>query len=98
MKLIKSLENRGVLLKGTTRSITCQEGGFLNFLKPLMIVDLILMKSSFTPTAKSFLLSLGLYARMTTTDAAPQKEIFGSGTTTLIISKKEMEDITKIVK
>ena len=36
MKVIKSLENRGTLLKGTTRKITSQEGGFLNFLKPLM--------------------------------------------------------------
>ena len=36
MKVIKSLENRGILLKGTTRKITIQEGGFLNFLRPLM--------------------------------------------------------------
>ena len=28
MKVIKSLENIGILLKGTTRNITCQEGGF----------------------------------------------------------------------
>ena len=32
MKVIKSLENSGVLLKGTTRKFTSQEGGFLNFL------------------------------------------------------------------
>ena len=43
-KLIKSLENRGILLKGTTRKITNQEGGFLNFLKPLMTAGLPLMK------------------------------------------------------
>ena len=36
MKVIKSLENREILLKGTTRKITSQEGGFLNFLRPLM--------------------------------------------------------------
>ena len=29
MKVIKSLENRGILLKGTTRKITSQKGGFL---------------------------------------------------------------------
>ena len=45
MKVIKSLENRGILLKGTTRKITTQEGGFLNFLRPLMTAGLPLMKS-----------------------------------------------------
>ena len=44
MKVIKSLENRGILLKGTTRKITIQEGGFPNFLKPLMTAGLPLMK------------------------------------------------------
>ena len=29
MKVIQSLENRGILLKGTTRTITNQKGGFL---------------------------------------------------------------------
>ena len=28
MKAIKSLENKGILLKGTTRKITSQKGGF----------------------------------------------------------------------
>ena len=32
MKVIKSLENSGILSKGTTRKITSQEGGLLNFL------------------------------------------------------------------
>ena len=36
MKVIKSLQNRGILLKGTTRKITSQKGGILNFLRPLM--------------------------------------------------------------
>ena len=36
MKVIKYLENRGVLLKGTVTEITIQEGGFLNFVRPLM--------------------------------------------------------------
>ena len=34
MKVIRSRKNRGILLKGTTRKLTSQEGGFLNFLKP----------------------------------------------------------------
>ena len=33
MKVIKSLENRGILLKGTTTKITSQKGG--DVLKPL---------------------------------------------------------------
>ena len=32
MKVIRSLENRGILLAGTTKKITSEEGGFLNFL------------------------------------------------------------------
>ena len=44
MKVIKSLENWEILLKGTTRKITIQEGWFTNFLKPLMTAGLSLMK------------------------------------------------------
>ena len=40
MKVIKSLENRGVLLKGTATKITSQEGRILNFLRPLMTASL----------------------------------------------------------
>ena len=86
-KIIKSLKNRGILLKGTTRKITGQEGGFLNFLRPLMTAGLPLMKSVLTPLAKSVLLRLGLSAGMSAGDAAIQKmEIDGSGTAALIIS------------
>ena len=53
IKVIWSLVNRGILLKGTTRKITSQEGGFLDFLRPLMTADLPLMKSLLTPLAKS---------------------------------------------
>ena len=59
-KVIKSLENRGTLLKGTTRKITSQEGGFLSFLGPLMTAGLPLMKSVLTHLAKSVLLPLEL--------------------------------------
>ena len=34
MKVIKSLENTAILLRGTTRKITSQEGGFLNLSVP----------------------------------------------------------------
>ena len=58
MTVTKSLENRGTLLKETTRKITSQEGGFLNFLRPLMTAGLLLMKSVLTPLDKSVLLTL----------------------------------------
>ena len=41
---------------------------------------------------------LGLTAAASATDAAINKKIFGSGTTTLIISNDEMNSILKIVK
>ena len=36
IKVIKSLENRAILLKGTTRKIISQERRFLQFLRLLM--------------------------------------------------------------
>ena len=72
-KVSKSLENRGILLKGTTRKITTQQGGFLNFLRPLITAGLQLMKSVLTPLAKSILLAFELSAAMSATDAAIPK-------------------------
>ena len=40
MKVIKSLEKRGILLKRTTRKITGQERGSFNIAKPLMTAGL----------------------------------------------------------
>ena len=62
IKVIKSLENRGILLKGTATKITSQEGGFLNFCRPLMTAGLLLMKSVLFPIylAKSVLIPLEL--------------------------------------
>ena len=48
--------------------------------------------------AKSVLIPLGLSAGISVADAAIQKKIYGSGTTALIISNEEFEDIMKIVK
>ena len=85
IKVIKYLENRGILSKKTNRKIASQEGEFLNFLKLLMTADLPLMKSILTPLAKNVLILFELIAAVTS-DAA------------LIISNEEMEDITKIIK
>ena len=74
MKVIKSLENRGILLKGTIRKIASQEGGILDFLRPLITAGLPLMKSVLTPLAKNILLSFGLSAAMSASDAAIQKK------------------------
>ena len=43
MKAVKPLQNRGILLKGTSRKITSHEWGLLNVLKPLMTAGLPLM-------------------------------------------------------
>ena len=48
IKVIRSSENKVILLKGTTQEINSQEGGFLNFLRPLMTTALPLMKILFS--------------------------------------------------
>ena len=63
-----------------------------------MTAVLPLMKSVLARLAKGILIPLGLSAGMLAADAAIQKKIYGSGTTALIISDEEMEDIMKIVK
>ena len=62
MKVIMSLENRGILLKGTTTKITSQEGRSLNFLWPLITAGLPLMKSVLTSLAENALIPLRLSA------------------------------------
>ena len=54
------------------------------------------MKNVLKPLAKSVLIPLGLTAAASATDAAIQKEIYGLGMTTLIISNEEINDIKKI--
>ena len=56
------------------------------------------MKHVLKPLTKSVLLSLGLTAAASATDAASHKKMFGSGTTILIILDEKMNDIMKIVK
>ena len=69
MKVIKSLENRGISWKVTARKITIQEGGLLNFLRPLMTAGLPLLKIVLNALAKSVLLTLGWSAGMSAADA-----------------------------
>ena len=72
-----------------------QSGGFLGSLLsklagPLMKVAI--------PLAKNVLAPLGITAAASAIDAGIQKKIHGSGTTTLMISNKEVNDMMKIVQ
>ena len=68
-------------------------------LGPLLKPGLSLIRNVLKPLAKSVLIPLRLTAGASyPTDAAAHKEMFGSNTTTLIISNEEMSDIMKIVK
>ena len=84
-----------IKLSKTQLSKMIQSGGFLgNLLSklagPLMKVAM--------PLAKNVLAPLGLTAAMCVIDGSIKKKMLGSGTTTLIISNDEMNDIIKIVK
>ena len=50
------------------------------------------------PLAKNILAPLGITATASAIDVGIQKKMHSSGTTILIISNKEMNDITKIVQ
>ena len=70
-------------------------GGFLGSLLSKLIGQL--MKVA-VPLAKSILVPLEITAAASAIDAGIQKKIHGSGTTSLIISNEEVNDIMKIVK
>ena len=64
-----------------------------------MTAGVPLMKNALITLARKVLLSLGLTAAAAAaTYAVIQEKIYGSGTTALIISNEEMEDIMKVVK
>ena len=71
-----------------------QSGGFLGSLLSKLAGPL--MKIAI-PLAKNVLAPLGITAAASAIDAGIQKKIHGFGTTTLIISNEEMNDIMKIV-
>ena len=79
----------------TQLSKMMQSGGFLgNLLSklagPLMKVVM--------PLAKNVLVPLGLTAAMSAINGSIKKKMLGSGTTTIIISNDEINDIIKVVK
>ena len=72
-----------------------QSGGFLGSL--LNKLAGLLMKVAI-PLAKNFLAPLGITAAASALHAGIQIKIHGSGTTTLIISNEEMNEIMKITQ
>ena len=98
-KLRNAIENNmstDIKLSKAQISKIIQSGGFLGkFLGPLLKTGLPLIK---LPLAQSVLIPLGLIAAASVADAGIQKKIYGSGTTTLVISNEEMNDIMKIVQ
>ena len=79
IKVIRSLDNREILLKGTTEKVINLKGGLLsNIFGSLMKFPLGLMKNVLTPLAKSLLTHLGLTVAASATDAAIQIKIYGS--------------------
>ena len=76
-----------------------QSGRFLSeFFGPILKAGSLLMKKLFQSLAQGVLIPLGLIAVTLVADAGVHKKILGSGSTTLIISNEEMEDIMKTVK
>ena len=82
------------LSKAQISKIT-QSGGFLGSL--LSRLAALLMKVAI-PLAKIVLVPLGITAAASAIDKGIQKKILYSGTTTLIISNEEMNDVMKIVQ
>ena len=105
VKVIKSLKNRGILLKGTARKITNHEREFSKFLRSFKTACLPLMKDVLTPLAKSVFLPIGVLAGMSAADAATQKKMYGSSRRldlaphiiAWIIWNEEIGDIMKTV-
>ena len=101
-KLRNTIENNMLIdikLSKTQISKIIQSEGFLGkLLGKLLKTGLPLIKNVIKPLAKSVLIPLGLTAAASAADAGIEKKIYGSGTTTLVISNEEMNDIMKIAQ
>ena len=73
-----------------------QSGGLLGSLLSKLAGPLLMKEA--IPLAKNVLPPLGKRAAASAIDAGIQKKIHGSGSTTLIISNEEMNNITKLVQ
>ena len=93
-KLRNAFSNMSTDIKAQI-SIVIQSGRFLGSLLSKLAVPLIRVT---VPLAKNILAPLEITATASAIDAEIQKKIHGSGTTTLIISNNEMNDIIKIIQ
>ena len=76
-----------------------QSGGFLDKnLGPLVKTGLPLIGNVLKPLTKRVLITLGVTAAASATDAAVHEKMVGSGFTTLIISNEQMKNIMRVVK
>ena len=104
--LQKELSVNVKLSKNQISKIILSERFLGRLLELLMKVGLLLMKNVLGQLAKSMLITIRLTARLSALDTGVHNNILGSGTsgpsgsgtTTLIISNKEMEEIMKIDK
>ena len=88
-----------IKLSKTQLSKIEQSGEFLDRIcGQLLKTESSLMKNVVKSYAKIVLIPLGLTAAASAADARMPKKLLGSGATTLIISKNEIEDIVKIAK
>ena len=102
----KELSVNVKLSKNQISKIILSERFLGRLLELLMKVGLLLMKNVLGQLAKSMLITIRLTARLSALDTGVHNNILGSGTsgpsgsgtTTLIISNKEMEEIMKIDK
>ena len=95
-KLRNALENNmstDIKLSKTQKAKIIQSGGFLGSLLGKIAGPIMKVAVSLT---KYFLASLGITAAASTIEAGIKKTIHGSGTTTIIISNEEINDILKI--
>ena len=91
---IVNIMSTDIKLSKTQISKIIQSGGFLGkLLGPLLKTRLPLLKSVIKPLGL-----LAFTAASSAIDAGVQKNIYGSGTTTLVISNEEINDIMKIVQ
>ena len=101
-KLSKAFENgssANTKLSKTQLHKIVQSGGFLGRpLGPLVKTGLPLIANVLKPLARRDFNPLGLTAAVSAANAAIHKNMFGSGTATLITSNKKMNDIMKIIK
>ena len=103
MNLRKVFTNNSLVnikLSKSQLSKLVQSEGFLGrLLGPLLKTGLPLKKKNVTkPLAKTILIPLAIPAATSASDAGIHKKPLGSGTATIMVSNKEMEDIMKLVR